>query len=54
MIYITKQRYIQKEGKVRHKNIIGNIYKVRLTETLIKTKKDDIIGIPHTMMIKKE
>lgn len=53
-IFIHQKRFLRQGDKVRIGEVEGTIIKVSLTETWIRTKRDDLIYMPNSLLIKKE
>ena len=53
-IFIHQKRFLRAGDKVKIGNVQGKIVSISLTETRIKTNKDDIIYIPNSILTKKE
>ena len=53
-IFIHQKRFIRVGDKVKIGEVEGEITKVSLTETWIRTKKGDLIYMPNSLLTKKE
>ena len=53
-IFIHQKRFLKEGDKVRIGEVEGEIIKVSLIETRIRTKSDDIIYMPNSILTKRE
>lgn len=53
-ISIYKRKFIKEGDKIKIKDMEGEIVKIDLVETRIKTKKGDVISIPNLILTKNE
>ncbi len=53
-VFICQKRFLKEGDKVKIGDVEGEIVKVSLTETMIRTKSDDMIYMPNSILTKKE
>lgn len=53
-IFIHQKRFLREGDKVKIGEVEGKIVKISLTETWIRTKRDDMIYMPNSLLTKKE
>ena len=53
-VFIHQKRFLKEGDKVRIGEVEGEIVKVSLTETRIRTKNDDVIYMPNSILTKRE
>ena len=52
--YIFKTDLIKKGDKIKVKNLIGVVEQITLTKTRIKTKSNDLVFIPNSLITKNQ